>query len=139
MLDDADNEIKLNTHKKRGARDSDWWKYNSYFMYPGSWGLWRKHSNTQKGWEIYRQESHSNSTTNQEIHFYKELDWVKDMQLTLFYTVTSYEGYNAAQPFTSIKSKYLKIYGMKLDSRCLHALLYFSPQEVVPFSTTRDN
>ena len=35
MLDDADNEIKLNTHKKRGARDSDWWKYNSYFMYPG--------------------------------------------------------------------------------------------------------
>ena len=39
ILDDAENEIKLNAGKTRYARYLDWWKYNSYFMYPGSWGL----------------------------------------------------------------------------------------------------
>ena len=35
ILDEADNKIYLNACKTRDAIDSDWWKYNSYFMYPG--------------------------------------------------------------------------------------------------------
>ena len=35
LLDDADNETKFNSCKKRGARNSYWLKYNSHFIYPG--------------------------------------------------------------------------------------------------------
>ena len=35
LLGDEKSERKLNARKTRYARDSDWWKYNSYYMYPG--------------------------------------------------------------------------------------------------------
>jgi hypothetical protein len=58
---------------------------------------------------------------------------------TWFSTVTSYEGYNCAQVFFGIKSKYVRHFGMKSESDGPTVLLDFFRQEGVPLSLIRDN
>ena len=58
---------------------------------------------------------------------------------TIFSKVTSFEGYNCAQGFVGIDSKYRSSYEMKSEKHGPEAMLDFFRQEGVPVSLTRDN
>ena len=58
---------------------------------------------------------------------------------TWFSSVTSYEGYNCAQIFHGVNSKFTSYYGMQSESNEPDALLDFFRQEGVPISIIRDN
>ena len=58
---------------------------------------------------------------------------------TIYSTVTSFEWYNVAQLFIGIKSKYRKSYGIKSESGCPDALLYFSAKKECHYPFTRYN
>jgi len=57
----------------------------------------------------------------------------------MFSKVTSFEGYNCAQVFVGIDSKYRSIHGMKSEKYGPEAILDFFHQEGVPVSLTRGN
>jgi len=56
-----------------------------------------------------------------------------------FSTVTSYEGYNGAQAFFGIMSKFMSHYGFKTESEGPDCLLDFFRKEGVPISILSDN
>ena len=137
-IDNEDNEIKLNHRKKRNWIYSDWWKYNSYFMYTGE-KLWKNSPTHNKDGKYL---VNNPIPTPPKIKKYIALKNFIELSLWNWHNFSTFkyhERYNAAQPFTGIKSKYRKIYGMKSESGGSDALLDFFQQEGVPLSIKIDN
>ena len=139
LLNIANEERNPQVVKTRDARESDWWKCNSYFSYPGEKIMKQTLKHTTRMGKI-------SSRIPFQLHHKSRNPLLQRTRLleghatdTIFSATASFEGYNAAQPFVGVKSKYRKIYGMKSESGGPDALLDFFRQEGVPLSIVRDN
>ncbi len=121
------------------ARMSDWYKFNSYFLYPGEQIMkdtLRHNTRMGKISQSVPMQAHHKSRNPLLTRNRLYEDYATD---TVFSSVTSFEGYNCAQPFVGVKSKYRATYGMTTESNGPDAMLDFFRDEGVPISLVRDN
>ena len=125
--------------KMQDARQSDWYKFNKYFLCPGE-DIMKDtlRHNTRAG-----KTSHSIPMRK---HFRSRNPLLSRNCLregfatdTVFSKVTSFEGYNCAQAFTGIESNFRATHGMVTEKNGPEAMLDFFRNDGVPISLVRDN
>ena len=138
-VDEAEEKRSLMIRKTRDQRDSNWWRANSYFLYPGEKVMKKTLQHTTRLGKI-------STRVPMRIHYKSRNPLLNRARLnegystdTIFASVTSFEGYNCAQPFVGNLSRYRSIKGMVSEGSGPDALLDFFRDEGVPLSITRDN